>query len=143
MAEIDLLIKLFDTLKDSMKDQQTVHNALLTNQNDLGNHLKTLPIEEIKQILKDHTKDSSDDIDSCTETVESKSDAILEEVKEIKGKIKNMILAVVVAVSLFGIALLIGGIAFNNVEPKQETISHESIKKIIEEYHKQDSERKE
>ena len=143
MAEIDLLIKLFDTLKDSMKDQQTVHNALLTNQNDLGNHLKTLPIEEIKQILKDHTKDSSDDIDSCTETVESKSDAILEEVKEIKGKIKNMILVVVVAVSLFGIALLIGGIAFNNVEPKQETISHESIKKIIEEYHKQDSERKE
>jgi len=143
MSDIDLLIKLFDTLKDSMKDQQTVHNALLTNQNDLGNHLKTLPIEEIKQILKDHTKDSSDDIDSCTETVESKSDAILEEVKEIKGKIKNMILAVVVAVSLFGIALLIGGIAFNNVEPKQETISHESIKKIIEEYHKQDSERKE
>ena len=143
MAEIDLLIKLFDTLKDSMKDQQTVHNALLTNQNDLGNHLKTLPIEEIKQILKDHTKDSSDDIDSCTETVESKSDAILEEVKDIKGKIKNMILVVVVAVSLFGIALLIGGIAFNNVKPKQETISHESIKKIIEEYHKQDSERKE
>ena len=143
MSDIDLLIKLFDTLKDSMKDQQTVHNALLTNQNDLGNHLKTLPIEEIKQILKDHTKDSSDDIDSCTETVESKSDAILEEVKDIKGKIKNMILVVVVAVSLFGIALLIGGIAFNNVEPKQETISHESIKKIIEEYHKQDSERKE
>jgi len=143
MSDIDLLIKLFDTLKDSMKDQQTVHNALLTNQNDLGNHLKTLPIEEIKQILKDHTKDSSDDIDSCTETVESKSDAILEEVKDIKGKIKNMILVVVVAVSLFGIALLIGGIAFNNVKPKQETISHESIKKIIEEYHKQDSERKE
>ena len=143
MADIDLLIKLFDTLKDSMKDQQTVHNALLTNQNDLGNHLKTLPIEEIKQILKDHTKDSSDDIDSCTETVESKSDAILEEVKEIKGKIKNMILAVIVAVSLFGIALLIGGIAFNNVKPKQETISHESIKKIIEEYNKKDSERKE
>ena len=143
MAEIDLLLKLFDTLKDSLKDINIGNNALLTNQNDISNHIKGLPMEEVKQLLKDHSKESSDDIDSCTETVESKSDAILEEVKEIKGKIKNMILAVVVAVSLFGIALLIGGIAFNNVEPKQETISHESIKKIIEEYHKQDSERKE
>jgi len=143
MAEIDLLLKLFDTLKDSMRDQQTVHNALLTNQNDLGNHLKTLPIEEIKLMLKDHTKNSSDEIDSCTETVESKSDTILAEMKDIKGKIKNMILVVIVAVSLFGIALLIGGIAFNNVGSKKETISHEYIKEIIEEYHKQDSERKE
>ena len=143
MADMDLLIKLFDTLKDTMKDKQNAHNALLSNQNDIGNHMKTLPIEEIKLMLKDHSKESTSDIDSCTETVESKSDAILEEVKEIKGKIKNMILVVIVAVSLFGIAILIGGIAFNNVEPKQETVSHESIKKIIEEYHKQESERKE
>jgi hypothetical protein len=126
MAEIDLLIKLFDTLKDSMKDQQTVHNALLNNQNDIGNYMKTLPIEEIKLMLKEHSKES-----------------ILAEVKDIKGKIKNMILVVIVAVSLFGIALLIGGIAFNNVGSKKETISHEYIKEIIEEYHKQDSERKE
>jgi len=114
MGEIDLLLKLFDTLKDSMKDQQTVHNALLTNQNDLGNYLKTLPIEEIKLMLKEHTKESSDEIESCTETVESKSDTILNEIKIIKDKIKTMIIIVMVTFSLFGMSLLIAKIVDNH-----------------------------
>jgi len=133
MGEIDLLLKLFDTLKDSMKDQQTVHNALLTNQNDLGNYLKTLPIEEIKLMLKEHTKESSDEIESCTETVESKSDTILNEIKIIKDKIKTMIIIVMVTFSLFGMSLLIAKIVDNH--DKNEI---KDLKEQIELLHRDD-----
>ena len=130
MAEIDLLLKLFDTLKDSMKDIHTANHALLTNQNDIGNHIKGLPMEEVKQLLKDHAKESSDDIDSCTETVESKSDTILNEIKIIKDKIKTMITVVSVAFALFTSAALIGVIVYNI--QKEEAPSHSTLEQTLE-----------
>ena len=153
MADIDLLIKLFDTLKDTMKDQNDAHHALLTNQNNIGNYIKTMPMEEIKQMLKEHAKESSSEIDSCTETVETKSDKILEEVKVIQGKIKTMVVVVLVSVSIFGLALLIGGII--SQQPKEpshseleETIETqnsliEDLKSRIEDFHTEDTPRKE
>ena len=131
MAEIDLLLKLFDTLKDSLKDIHTANNALLTNQNDISNHIKGLPMEEVKQLLKDHAKESSDDIDSCTETVESKSDTILNEIKIIKDKIKTMIIVVSVAFALFTSAALIGVIVYN-IQKEEEPISHSNLEQKLE-----------
>ena len=131
MAEIDLLLKLFDTLKDSLKDIHTANNALLTNQNDISNHIKGLPMEEVKQLLKDHAKESSDDIDSCTETVESKSDTILNEIKIIKDKIKTMIIVVSVAFALFTSAALIGVIVYN-IQKEEEAPSHSTLEQTLE-----------
>ncbi len=128
MAEItDVLLKLFDTLKDQMKDVQNAINALLTNQNNIGNYIKTLPMDDVKQMLKDHAKESSSEIDSCTETVEMKTDTILEEVREIKGKIKTMVIIVLVVVSLFSAAILIGTLA------KDTDPNHSHLEQKIEE----------
>ncbi len=108
MAEHDFLLKLFDTLKDSSKETQQLCHALLTNQNDIGNLLKNIPVKELKYILKEHSKESSNDIKTCAEAVETKSDTILDRIKTIEAKIGKMILVVIVAAGLFSVALLIG-----------------------------------
>lgn len=124
MAEIDLLLKLFDTLKDASKETRDLCQAMLTNQNDIGNYIKNLPMTDLTQALKEHSKESTEEIGTCTETVESKSDIILEEVKTLKQKVKTMIIVVMVAFSVFGIALLIAGIVDDN-DKKESTSTTE------------------
>ena len=137
MSEIDLLIKLFDTLKDASKETQQLCHAMLTNQNNIGNYMKTLPMDDLKQALKDHSKESTDEIGTCTETVESTTDNILERVKVIEGKIGKMILVVIVAFSLFGSAVMIAQLTDEDVKPAtyyEEKIEY--LEKQIEEFHK-------
>ena len=40
MADVDLLIKLFDTLRESNKESNQLAHALLTNQNDISSYIK-------------------------------------------------------------------------------------------------------
>lgn len=134
MADVDLLIKLFDTLKDSSKDTQVMCQAMLTNQTNIGNYIRNLPLEELKNLIKDHAKTSEDDIESCTETVQTKSDNILKEVNTLKGKVKTMITVVIVAFSLVTVAVLIGGIISRQ---KAETYSTEQIDHDHEELKKE------
>ncbi len=108
MAEIEILTKLFDTLKDQMKDLQVMSQAILTNLNSIGNYIKHLPMEELRESLKEHSKESSDEIENCTETVETKTDNILEKVNIIESRVSRMILVVVVAFSLLSGAYLFG-----------------------------------
>ncbi|MCK5603429.1 hypothetical protein KAR91_16205 [Candidatus Pacearchaeota archaeon] len=122
MSEADLLIKLFDTLKDSIRDMQQLCQAMLTNQTNIGNYVKNLPIDEVKELLKEHSKDSSVEIETCSETVETQADAILNEVKELKGKVKTMIIIVIVAFTLFTSAILIGKLSVDVEEIKKEII---------------------
>ena len=132
MSEIDLLIKLFDTLKDASKETQQLCHAMLTNQNNIGNFMKNLPMNELKQALKDHSKESTDEIGTCTETVETKTDNILERVKAIEGKIGKMILVVVVAFTLFGSAIMIANFT-NPHSQSQDRDTITELKKIIDE----------
>ena len=122
MSEADLLIKLFDTLKDSIRDMQQLCQAMLTNQTNIGNYVKNLPIDEVKELLKEHSKDSSVEIETCSETVGTQADAILNEVKELKGKVKTMIIIVIVAFTLFTSAILIGKLSVDVEEIKKEII---------------------
>ena len=138
MAEIDLLIKLFDTLKDSIKEVQNLSNALLTNQNNIGNYIKGLPMEDIKQTLKDHSKDSAADISSCTSTVETKTGDIMESIKGLKERVGRMILVVIVISSILGLGILIGGIAtnykvFHEEEASYENVIKETVKESVKE----------
>jgi hypothetical protein len=126
MAEVDLLIKLFDTLKDASKETRDLCQAMLINQNNIGNYIKTLPMADLTQALKEHANQSTSEIGSCTETVESTTDTILEEIRTLKQKVKTMITVVIVAFTLFGTALLIGGIV-----TKTDVVTHSSLEKII------------
>jgi gas vesicle protein len=141
MAEVDLLIKLFDTLKDASKETRDLCHAVLTNQNNIGNYIKNLPMTDLTQALKDHSNRSTSEIGSCTETVESTTDAILNELKNLAEKIKTMIIVVSVAFSLFTLATLIGVISYNirentSLETKVEEYTtiqdgHDELKKEI------------
>jgi cell division protein FtsL len=142
MAEVDLLLKLFDTLKDSSKDTQQMCQAILSNQTNISHYIKNLPLGDLKDLLKEHAKASGDDINTCTETVESQSDGILKEIKTLRGKVKIMITVVIVAFSLFSIASLIGIITYQtrkDVQPQPGEFyeyqdredEHEALKKEI------------
>jgi len=137
MSDFDLLIKLFDTLKDSSKETQQLCHAMLTNQQNIGNYIKTLPMSDLKEALKEHSKESTDEIGTCTETVESKSDIILEEVKEIKGKVTKMILVVIVAFTLFTSAVLIARITTPKPQDTHNELKMEidNLRKDIEDLH--------
>lgn len=134
MAEIDLLLKLFDTLKDQLKEMQQLSQALLTNQNNIGNYMRSLPMDEVKQLLKDHSKESTDEIGTCTETVELKATDIIDSVNSMKAKVDRMVLVIKVAFSLFGAAVLIGGISYKYAGTPDKTAieeSHEELKQEI------------
>jgi len=147
MAEVDLLIKLFETLKDALRDTNQLCQAMLNNQTSIANHMKTLPIEDLKQVLKDHSKESSDDlkdhskessddIGTCTETVETQGVNILNEIRDLKGKVKTMIIVVVVAFTLFSSVLLVGKLMVDTDQ------THEELKiEIIRELNKKRSEK--
>jgi hypothetical protein len=108
MSEIDLLIKLFDTLKDSSKETQDLCRAMLTNQTKIGSAMQGIPFDEIKSMLTDHAKESSRNIDSCSETVSTKSEDIMEFLRAINAKITKMfiVFSVVVAVATGGYFLI-------------------------------------
>lgn len=139
MAEItDVLLKLFDTLKDEIKDLRSLSHALLDNQNSFVNHISNLPMEETKKLLEDHSKDSSDEIGTCTETVETTSEKIQKSVEGMTQKVDRMILVIKVAFALFGAAILIGGITFKyldsvdkKVVEKQKTDEHEQLRQEL------------
>lgn len=138
--EVDVLIKLFETLKDALRDTNQLCQTMISNQTNIANYIKTLPISDLKQALKDHSKESSDEIETCTETVETKTDTILTKVNSIDSKVGKMILVVGVAFSLLSIAYFVGRYSTDNtiqfeewenrMENKQD-VEHEDLKREI------------
>lgn len=120
MSEVDILLKLFDTLKDSSKESQQLLQALLTNQNNIGNYIKNLPMEDLRQALKEHSNHSEDKIGTCTDTVVTKSNYIIEEIKKIRNRIKIIVLVIGVTFTLFSAASLFGIISYKIAEKKDE-----------------------
>lgn len=156
MAEFELLVKLFDTLKDALKEVSHLCQTMLSNQRDIASIIKSLPIADVKEALKEHAKESTNDIDSCTETVQTQTGSIINKLDEIKMKIRTMIIVVTVAFTLFTAAALVGTIVANSyktpelkkieqlIEKKFNELKQESdkndneIMELIKEFHKED-----
>ncbi len=115
---IDLMIKLFDTLKQASDKNESSIISLIQQQDKLIGHIEHLPIKDLQDALKEHNKDSKKNIDSCTETVETTSDKILDRVKGIENKIGRMILVVIVAFTLFSSAVFIAKFVYNDKTDK-------------------------
>jgi hypothetical protein len=134
----DLMIKLFDTLKQSSDKGEIILQKLIEQQHNLIGHIEYLPIKELQEALKDHNIESKGDINTCTETVESKSDTILEKVQVIESKISKAILVIIVAFTLFSAAFGIARLALNPNKLKQtiereQTLAHQKIIDAIKE----------
>jgi len=134
---LEFVSKLFDTLKEASKDSNTSLQTLITQQQDLVSYVKGLPVKELQVALKDHDTNSKNEIDSCTETVETKTDSILTKVNLIDSKIGKMITVVLVT-----FALLVGTYVFVRTVVDIDTSNHgeleqklESIEKSIKDLH--------
>lgn len=97
MTEENFILKLFDTLKEAIRDMNDTLKQLLNNQKSIGEYMKTLPITELKESLKDHNKESNDNIDTCTETVNTQTKDILKGIRSIK----DILVRVIITVSVF------------------------------------------
>ena len=117
---VDLMVKLFETLKQSSDKNEATLQKLIEQQHSLIGHIEYLPIKDLQIALKDHNKDSSDNISACTDTVETTSTSILEKVRKIDSKIGKMITVVLVAFGLFSITFIIARMTMDTGLTKAE-----------------------
>ena len=99
-TNVNVLVKLFETLKESINKDEAATLKLIMQQLDLVNQIKQLPVSELKSMLKEHATESSDDIDECSGTVELKTDEILTAIAKLANRVKVMIVAVSVAITV-------------------------------------------
>ena len=97
---INILVKLFETLKESSDRNEEATQKLILQQLEMVNHIKHLPIDDLREALKEHAKDSKKEIDDCAGTVESTTFDIMELLRTINNKITKMVIVVIVAFSV-------------------------------------------
>jgi beta-lactamase regulating signal transducer with metallopeptidase domain len=133
-GSLDIMLKLFDTLKESADKNTQAINGLISQQNELINHVKYLPIQELRDTLKDHSTKSGTDINVCTETVQTKSGDILQKVKDIDGKINKMLIVIGVVFSLLAVAYFIARSTTDVDQIKKEVaLDEQKLRKQITE----------
>ena len=145
---IEILVKLFDTLKEASDENKRTTQVLVSQQQELVNYMKTLPIVDFKELLKEHATKSGTDIDACTLKVETKTESILQKMRSIDGKITKMLIVITVFVGLLAVAYFIAR-STTDVEQIKNDITKEidseqkkehqaiidTIEKAIKKYH--------
>lgn len=131
---INVLLKLFEILKESSDKNEEATQQLIVQQLDLVGHIKYLPIDDLRQALKDHAAKSSIDIDSCSETVTTTSGDLMAEIKKISSKVSKMILVVIVAFTILtGSYVIIRSVADKDLQNKVNVTLTEEHRAITDE----------
>lgn len=139
----DILIKLFDTLKESTNRNTAATDVLIKQQLDLVSYMKTLPICELKDSLKDHGVACNINHEKSKNNIDEKNDTVIKELGLIKDKIKTMITVVIVAFTILcGTYVTIRTTIDNSriesivesIDNHQEYILEEFIKKLKPDY---------
>lgn len=97
---IEILVKLFETLKTSSDKNEESIRQLIVQQLELVNHIKHMPITDLKQALKEHATDSAKDIDTCSETINTTTADLMREIKIISSKLTKMLIALSLVVTI-------------------------------------------
>lgn len=127
---ITILVKLFETLKDSSDRNEETTQKLIVQQLELVSRIKNLPIEDLKQALKEHAKDSVNDISSCAETVETTGSDLMKEIKRLASKVNMMIVVVLVTFTILtGTYVFISDVADHRKESIERQEEIEKVKK--------------
>lgn len=124
----ELIVKLFDTLKESNKDVKIT----VDKQTDAIVHLSSLlkegvTLDDLKKLIEEHHTHSGghlDDIDTCTETIEDNSKTILGLLKSMSKRVNTMIIVVIITFSVMAISYLF---VSNSVEHMIKNQIDESI----------------
>ena len=106
-----------------------------------------MPIEDLRVALKEHAKQSINDIDTCTENVTTTTGNLMDELRKIHNKVTKMIYVVVIAFTItMGLYVFIRNTTDNDVKllkwqqeiEERQNIEHDKIvKKVIEEIRKE------
>ena len=130
MNSPDVIIKLFDTLKDATNKNESTMQTLINQQATLVEHVKHLPIDEIKTDIKDHVKTAQEE----RKVIEGKVD-------KADSRVVKMIIVVVVAFTLFSSAILIAKLV-DDSEPTHTAVIEtyekqiDDLRKQVEDLHK-------
>jgi predicted PurR-regulated permease PerM len=145
----EIIVKLFDTLKDSSDRTSEALRNLISQQNDLITHVKQLPVSDLKQALKDHSDKTIDQFNSCNNSTERNTNSLLEKLRNIDNKMTKVLIVISVAFSLIAIAYFVVRSTTDTSKLTKEIIEQvegnqdkkhneivEAIKKEIEKLHK-------
>lgn len=97
---IDTLNKLFDTLKDASNRSESSTNKLIDQQMELITYIKTMPLEDLRESLKDHALKSDKDQADCNGALELRYADVMESLRAISNKISKMIIVVSVVIAV-------------------------------------------
>jgi len=112
---IDVLVKLFDTLKFSSDKNEDATKQLISQQQDLVTYINNLPVKDLRDAIKEHSKDSKTNIDNCSNAVAVKTKDLMTEIKKVNSKVSKMILVVAVAFTILtGTYVVIRTVADDN-----------------------------
>jgi len=103
MAEENVMLKLFDTLKDAIRDMNSTLKEMLNNQKTISIYMKTLPIDDLKDSVKDHDIHSSSNIDECTDALNIHTQDIMKKLDRIYSIVYKTTLAVGLFISIISI----------------------------------------
>ena len=144
---IDILLKLFETLKDSSDKNENATQQLIVQQLELVGHIKHLPIEDLRQALKDHAKEADISIDACSETIENTTGDLMKVIQNMSSRVNKMIIVVVVAFTVlataYGIVKTMGDSDSKfdtwkeKIDIEQEEARHKIANELIEELRKE------
>lgn len=107
MANDNVIVKLFDTLKDSSDRNEASTQQLIKQQMDLVNQIKNLPMSDLRRALRDHIKDSATHYNDSEKLIEGKNQTILDELKRISTRIKIMIAVVMSAFTIMSVTYIV------------------------------------
>lgn len=142
----EIMMELFRTLKEAIKENTATIKDLVDGTKTLHNYLQSGPAHDvIKQAINGHDASSTkklEDLNECTESIETKSDSILNAISNLTTKVKVMIATVVGAFAVLTIAYFVINIYVDNkIERKIEQLKpydeHDSLKDQIEDLRKE------
>lgn len=96
----NVLIKLFDTLKEASDKNEAATQKLIIQQLELVNHIKYMPIEDLKKALEAHARESNKKAEGYAGNAETQTGAIMELLRSINTKITKLFIIVTACVTI-------------------------------------------
>lgn len=101
---IEILVKLFETLKTSVDKNEDATKQLIIQQLELVSHIKSLPVNDLREALKEHAKESAKEINACTEVVSVTNSDVMSLLRSISGKLTKLfvVIGLIITISTTG-----------------------------------------
>lgn len=97
---VEILSKLFDTLKDASDKNEQATQKLVEQQIVLVGKIKSMPMEDLKTALKEHSDRAENDMTTCNGIIELKTAEIMDLLRILLGKINKILIVFSLVVAI-------------------------------------------